>query len=181
MARKQAKKVASKFVRRFIVEGYTETNYIGLLKSIFPSSENDNPKNCEGGGAKSVLREAKKEIKQGNYSEYIVIFDKDTDSPANDKLKAEIRKLPIKKEIIIIEPCFENWLLCHFEKQHSTHLNCEGYEKRLRDNYIPNYEKNNVQLLAKYIDREKIVQAVHNCKQVGQYFANYFSINQHID
>lgn len=43
----------------FIAEGCTEENYIHRLKELYPHHKVDKPRNCNGGSAKTILKEAK--------------------------------------------------------------------------------------------------------------------------
>jgi adenylate kinase family enzyme len=77
--------------------------------------------------------------------------------------------------MLIFKPCFENWLLCHFEKQKSKNISCNQNEETLKK-YIPNYEKNDCKLLEKYISKELVLFAVENEKFYGEIFKKYYLI-----
>ena len=173
MARKKSPKVDAKFVRVFIVEGYTEEHYINRLKKIFKSP--DKVINCKGGGAKSVLNKAKKTIDEGNYSEYVVVYDKDADNTNNDGLRAKIRN---KSDLVILAPCFEMWLLCHFENR-PAYLHCKDYIDCIKEKYIKNYEKNNAQVF-ECINEEKFLTAIRNNEEIGNKFKKYFKPEEQI-
>ena len=70
---------------------------------------------------------------------------------------------------------FERWLLCHIEQQSRKFPKCEDCEEYLKKYYIPNYDKNDCQLLEKYIKKENILQALNeNCKEQGRVFKQCF-------
>lgn len=173
MARKQRFKPTAVRVPLFIVEGCTETHYIALLNKLFSPKILPKSHNCKGGSAKAVLHEAEKQIEEDNYSNYVVIFDADR-YEKSDKPKKE--KLEKSADIVIFEPCFENWLLAHFEKQKSTHKTCEDYEKELH-NYIPKYDKNDCVLLEKYITKDKVQFAMKNHDDKKEVFQRYYAIS----
>jgi hypothetical protein len=173
--RKPSKLKESKFVPLFIVEGCTETHYIKLLNKLFSPKILPKPHNCKGGSAKAILHEAEKQIEEDNYSSYVVIFDADT-YKIEDKTKKY--ELELKKEvyILVFEPCFENWLLSHFEKQKSTHKKCEEYENEL-EKYIPKYDKNDCVLIEKFVTKDKIEFAMKNHVEVAKVFKRYYAMN----
>jgi hypothetical protein len=171
--RKPSKIKESKLVPLFIVEGCTETHYIKLLNKLFSPKLLPKSHNCKGGSAKAILHEAEKQIEEDNYSSYVVIFDADryekSDKPQKEKLEKNA-------DVLIFEPCFENWLLSHFEKQKSTHKECEEYQKELTV-YIPNYDKNDCVLLEKFIKKEHIEFAMKNHVDKATVFQKYYTIN----
>ncbi len=154
----------------FIVEGCTETNYIRTLNAIFRCGYK--VINCQGGGARGVLQQAKKIIKNNVdiYSHFVVIFDSDADFN-NENLKKEI-----KGEIIICEPCFENWLLSHFQKPIFKQQKCENSIEILQK-HIANYEKNKCNQLEKYISQGNFKIATENYIEIGKIFQKFYSQN----
>ncbi len=157
----------SKKIYYFIVEGYTEENYINLLKQTYKKEANI--KNCNGGSAKNVLKQAKKIVskKSDDYLGYIIWFDQDRyDTSSDHNLK---NSLESKNDvnIYISSPCVENWLLAHFESVNLNLSSCKICERKLGQ-YIPNYEKNDCCLLTKYIQREQIKRAITNYPEIGE-------------
>ncbi len=158
----------------FIVEGFTEKNYLDLLKQLFKKSAII--KNCKGGSANNVLSEAEKIIDKSNsddYSGYIIWFDQDTyfvSSDANLKNSLEsIRGVTI----YMSQPCIENWLLAHFEKINLKEYECKNCQQKLI-RYIPNYHKNNLYLLQQVITEQQIQNAIVNYPELGKIPTEYF-------
>lgn len=174
MGRKRRASRISQKVYCFIVEGYTEENYIRLLKLLYRKS--GDPKNCKGGNAKGVLKKAKKLIQQhgDDYSGYIVWFDGDKFSSGDVALRDELAsRKDIETQIYINEPCVENWLLAHFQTILSHSASSEMCEKTLRQ-HIPHYKKNDNVLLKRYINKTHVVTAIVNYPEIGEIPKEYF-------
>lgn len=173
MPRKQSPKKQSILVPLLIVEGFTEKNYITILKSIYRKSASIT--NVKGGGAKSVLNEAIKaiETQQGIYSYLVVWFDKDAyDIDDHATLEQVQRK---GGDIYISQPCVEHWLLAHFQSINlAATAECDTHKNTLKK-HIPNYSKNDCNLLTKYITQESIQTAIDNYPAIGKLVTTYFS------
>ncbi len=173
MGQKRRQKRTSKKVYCFIVEGYTEENYIAILRKIYRKSAD--VKNCGGGNAKGVLKKAKKIISDNkdDYSGYVIWFDRDRYFPSKDtNLK---RSLEVNKNVsvYISNPCIEAWLLAHFKPVTSSRSNCSFYENELK-RYIPTYHKNKRGLLDRNLNKTRIHQAIINCPTIGEIAQKYF-------
>ncbi len=157
----------------FIVEGYTEENYIKILKIIY--QKNVSILNCKGGGANSVLLKSDKIINEeaDYYSSFVIIYDADTDNPKYDNLRTKI--ITSKNvNVIILDPCFENWLLLHISQKKVEKTNkCDKCIAKLKKS-IPNYEKDDFQLLGKYVKSETFNQACKNQPEIGNILKKYF-------
>ena len=161
MARKKrSKRRLNKSEPYFIVEGYTEENYIKLLKNIYGKSAEI--KNVRGGNAKGVIEKALQIIDQHiEYSDFIVWFDNDGLQESDEKILSECKK---KAKIVQSYPCIESWLLAHFATIYENQINksnCKCFENQLK-NFIKNYEKNNYEILKNNINKEKINNAIEN-------------------
>jgi hypothetical protein len=57
----------------------------------------------------------------------------------------------LKAGVIVLEnnPCFEMWILLHFENTARAFNDCASVEKRIRDHYIANYDKSQRFLVSK--------------------------------
>lgn len=146
----------------FIVEGCTEENYIKLLKLLF--RKNVQIKNCNGGSAKKALTEAKKIInKNGDeYKGYIIWFDRDTYDSSKDSNLLNSLKAKDNVEIYMSNPCVENWLLAHFQKINQNESKCDHCIEILKQKHIAKYEKNDCNMLTKFISQEEISTATAN-------------------
>ncbi len=145
-----------------IVEGCTEENYLKLLKLLY--RKNVQIKNCNGGSAKKVLDEARKTInKYGDeYIGYVVWFDRDTYNPAKDSNLFNSLKAKNNVRIYVSSPCVENWMLAHFQKINKNEPKCDRCMAILKQKYIARYEKNDCNMLTKFINKEKINTATNN-------------------
>jgi hypothetical protein len=157
----------------FIVEGYTEENYLCLLKQLFKKSAII--KNCKGGSANNVLSEAEKIINKNNpddYLGYVIWFDQDTFFSSDANLKNRIESIKGVK-IYRSQPCVENWLLAHFEKINLKEYEYKNCQQKLMK-YIPNYHKNNLYLLQRVITEQEIKIAIANYPELGKIRTEYF-------
>jgi hypothetical protein len=173
MSRKKPEKRKSRNVFLFIVEGCTEENYIICLKRIY--KKNAKTKNCKGGSAGAVMYEAKKLVSENrdDYTGYVIWFDGDTYSESDDYNQKNSLESKKNVKIYISEPCVENWLLAHFSSIMSQSNNCSNCETKLKK-FIPNYNKNDCQLLDKYITKENIKKAIRNYSTIGAIPQKYF-------
>lgn len=175
MARKKnTKKRRSHKVYLFVVEGCTEENYIKRMKKIYKKAADI--ANCNGGSARNVMYEAEKLYDKNSdyYSKYIVWFDDDTYDHSRDNNLKE--KLNAKNNLTIYysKPCIENWILAHFQKINLMNdQKCNECIKKLFS-YIPNYEKNDCNLLDRYIDYDKVQNAIANYPKLGKIIGDYF-------
>lgn len=131
----------------------TEINYLKQLKNFFRlnnitidiiPSKNSNPL--------QVVKFAKKKNDLFDYNEVYCVFDKDTHAnftKAQEECEKYIKKY-IKKdknfkfEAIISNPCFEFWILLHFEytaKTFGTNSPCIKLNNTCLKKYIKNYSK----------------------------------------
>ena len=158
----------------FIVEGSTEENYLLLLKFLYKNGAKI--KNCGGGSVKNILLEAEKIINKNypdDYLGYIIWFDQDRYYVSSDSnLKNSLEK---KKDvtIYITKPCIENWLLAYFQPINLNEYECSACEKKLLK-YIPNYDKNDADLLKKVITEKEIQIAIANYPELGKIRTEYF-------
>lgn len=91
MKRKSSPRRKSINVPLFIVEGYTEKNYINILNKLY--FKNLPIHNCEGGGANSVLLKSDEILSDKDesdyYSSFVIIYDLDTYNPHSNSLSIE--------------------------------------------------------------------------------------------
>ena len=146
----------------FIVEGCTEENYIKLLKLLY--RKNAQIKNCNGGSARNVLKEAKKTIDEygDEYIGYVVWFDRDTYDPAKESNLFNSLKANNNVKIYVSSPRVENWLLAHFQQINKSEPQCDRCKKILEQKYIAKYDKNDCNMLTKFITEQEISTAVNN-------------------
>ena len=172
MKRKSSPRRKSINVPLFIVEGYTEENYIKTLQKIYDKSASI--ENCKGGGAKSVLLKAEDMIisEAEYYNSFIIIYDLDTYSTLDEQLKSKIQNTD-NVNILELDPCFENWLLLHFQSKKIKTINCDKCIAALKK-HISNYEKNNFRLLEKFVSDSTFNKACIKQPKVGNILKKYF-------
>jgi len=112
-----------------------------------------------------IRDDRKREARRGctvPYDSVWAVFDTeraDTNPKLNDALqKAEANRI----NIALSNPCFEFWLLLHDEFTTAPFPKCENVIRRIKDRYLPDYEKNNIPVES-YIP--KVPTAVHNAEQ----------------
>lgn len=134
-----------------LCEGYTEENYFkGLLsqakhrrKFASISVEIYKPKNNSPVG---LVNKAKEEIKiakheKNPYNFIWVVFDKDGHAKISDAFEIARESNPEIK-IAFTVPCFEFFVLLHFEKKTKPYKTCDEVISQIKkQNYIVDYEK----------------------------------------
>ncbi len=177
--RKNSLKKTSIPVPLFIVEGYTEYNYINLIKKIY--HKDVAIENCKGGGAKSVLLLSDRIIKNDEqyYESFVIMYDLDTYNRVDEPLKVSISAIEAV-EILEFDPCFENWLLQHFQDKKIKTADCSKCVDAL-EKHIPNYKKNDFKMLEKYINEGLFIQACDRQPIIGNVLKEYFFITTMLD
>ena len=164
MARKkrQSYRPSKKYIC-FIVEKCTEENYIKLFKLLY--RQGVQVKKCNGGSAKKVLEAASRIIRRhgDEYLSYVLWFERDTYNPSQDANLLNSLKSKDNVEVYISSPpCIENWLLAHFQQINQNEPKCDRCLKILKQKYISKYEKNDCNMLTKFIAEPEINSAVAN-------------------
>lgn len=132
-------------------DGQTERIYFADVQdtdrpdniTIFP----DQPKRI--GNYQGVLERAISLT--GTYDEVYALIDMDKviqekQQQGYAKAKAEAGKAGVK--VLENNPCFEIWILLHFERTGRAFKNCESVTERIRSRYISNYDKSQRFLVA---------------------------------
>lgn len=167
MARKHSKKKRTKIIWIFC-EGKTEENYFKQLIS-FERIGNINVqiKTSKKTDPLGLINEAitfKKSIKTYfKEDEIFCVFDVDSGDKAIFSNALKLSKIN-KIKLIISNPCFEYWILCHFEKYASS-SDTKKIILRLRK-YIRNYKKGDPDLYRSI--REKTDKAIENIKSIAK-------------
>lgn len=146
----------------------TEPNYLrGLLQHLRVNSANAR---VVAGGEETtpdlVVRRAQKLFQlEPEFDRAFAVVDADQPmeqaiSLAQKQLKRKDGK-HISVEIIASAPCFEFWLLLHFEYTTRTFGSCPEVVSELRA-YVPNYSKASPQLFAQVAGGDRLAQAESN-------------------
>jgi hypothetical protein len=79
--------------------------------------------------------------KEGDYDAVWCIFDMDKESENLENYKEALKKAKDNNiNVAKVFPCFELWLLLHFNKSYKPYSNCKELMKNLKKE-IPDYEK----------------------------------------
>ena len=134
-----------------VCEGETESEYFTAARVRYglTTAEVVLADNTEGSAPKSVVKCAeKRSAEPGGYDKIFCVFDRDSHQSFGDA-RAKIgalagrkkRPLPIAEAISI--PCFETWVLLHFERTDAAFVNCDEVIRRIREQHLANYQKAN--------------------------------------
>ncbi len=121
----------------------TEKNYLNQLKDFFRlSNVSINIISSKKPDPSQIVEFTKEKNKDDSYDKVYCVFDKDTHSNFNEaKQKCEKYNF----EAIISNPCFEFWILLHFEyttKSFGTNSPCSKLIDNDLKKYIKDYTKN---------------------------------------
>ncbi|EAJ6074223.1 RloB domain-containing protein [Campylobacter coli] len=121
----------------------TEKNYLNQLKDFFRlSNVSINIISSKKPDPSQIVEFTKEKNKDDSYDKVYCVFDKDTHSDF-DKAKQKCEKYNF--EAIISNPCFEFWILLHFEyttKPFGTNSPCSKLIDNDLKKYIKDYTKN---------------------------------------
>lgn len=208
LARKQAKHINQGRDRILIVsEGKkTEPNYFHEIRrlsrlpkslvTILPCEIGTDPENIVKYAHKLLIegREHAPKIQPKAFERVYVVFDRDEHltykealekiNKLNNTLKND-NKQPVHFEAIVSVPCFELWLLLHYEDIKSP-LNRKEVLSRLKK-YIPDYEKgsNNIfEITCKYIklatERAQKLIEKHNYPPEKEPFTTIINLTEYL-
>ena len=131
-----------------VCEGETEQEYFKAVRIHYrlTRAEVVVAENTKGSAPISVVEYAEKKCAQpGGYDRVYCVFDRDEHESferARDRIRGltgrKRKPLPIEEAISI--PCFEFWVLLHYERTDAPFHRCDDVKDRVRQ-HIPNYEK----------------------------------------
>jgi len=95
-----------------------------------------------------IFRDERKKLsRRGSgvpYDSAWAVFDTER-AKTNPKLNAAIQKAKDNNiSIAISNPCFEFWLLLHYEYTTAPFSSCANIIRRIKDNHLPGYEKEKI-------------------------------------
>lgn len=132
-----------------VCEGETESEYFAAARVRYglTTAEVVLTENTEGSAPISVVKCAEKRSEEpGSYDKIFCVFDRDghpSYAQAREKIKAlagrRNKPLPITEAISV--PCFETWVLLHFERTDAAFGNCDDVIRRIRERHMSNYQK----------------------------------------
>ena len=137
----------------------TEPNYFKGLRAILRLNKENvvihdrrsgsDPQSLVNSAEEEYLKDLKRDPEKQGYDQVFVVFDKDTHGTYNDalqKMAGLSKKHKGKFKAIVSVPCFEFWLLLHFEYTSRPYVAsgknspCDNVIRDLRA-YIPGYAK----------------------------------------
>lgn len=146
--RKQGNKTP-RSITLIVCEGETEQKYFDNLRIHFglSTAEIILADNTIGAAPISVVQCAVEKCSEpGGYDQVFCVFDRDGHE-SFDRARIKIASLaarkikPIPIEESISVPCFEYWILLHFEKTDANFLNCADVVQRIRKRHMIDYKK----------------------------------------
>lgn len=147
--RRKAGNKPPRSITLIVCEGETEQEYFEAARIRFglSTAEVIVADNTEGPAPISVVTCAEKKCGEpGGYDRIFCIFDRDgheSYARARDKIKAlagrQKKPLPIAEAVSV--PCFELWILLHFEQTDASFAKCADVIRRIRDRHMAGYEK----------------------------------------
>ncbi|MCJ7481976.1 MAG: RloB family protein [Thermodesulfovibrionales bacterium] len=153
----------------------TEPDYLeGFRKHLKLQAVDIEITNADGTDALSVVDyaiklrdERKREVKRGctiPYDSVWAVFDTER-ADTNPKLKDALHKAGVYKiNVAISNPCFEFWLLLHDEFTTAPFAKCENVIRRIKDKFLPDYEKGNIPVESYIIKIPTAVRYAEQCQ-----------------
>lgn len=132
-----------------VCEGETEEAYFEAARVHFnlTTAEVVVADNTKGAAPISVVECAgERAAEQGGYDTIFCVFDRDGHESFN-RARAKIKGLagrsrnPLNIREAISVPCFELWILLHFEKTDRPFQNCAAMVARIRNEHLEEYQK----------------------------------------
>ena len=151
-------------------EGETEQEYFEAARIHYKlnATEVVVAENTVGSAPKSVVQCAEtKCAERGGYDKVYCVMDRDGHE-SFDQARATIKTLagrsrkPLPIEEAVSIPCFEVWVLLHFERADPPFPRCDDVIQRIRDKHMPGYEKADRPVIQQLM--QKIDEAVSNAQ-----------------
>ncbi len=157
---------APREITLIICEGESERVYFDALRNALRLSNTEVSFPCPQGSAPINVVDCalQKAREPGRYDHIYCVFDRDAHSTFADarvKLQLHAKRAPLHEAISI--PCFEVWLLLHFEFTDAPFADCEDVIRRLVQ-HLPGYTKNDPRQAPPLLDR--LEQAIQNAQRL---------------
>lgn len=148
-------------VTLIVCEGETEQIYFEAARQRYrlTTAEVVIADNTKGSAPESVVRLAEDKYRDDDgYDKVFCVFDRDGHESyqrARDRIvqlrQRTRRPMPIHDAISL--PCFEVWILLHYERTDRPFNRCADVIQRIRQAHIPEYEKANGETAAALMER----------------------------
>ena len=132
-----------------VCEGETESEYFAAARVRYglTTAEVVLADNTEGSAPISVVKcDEKRSAEPGSYDKIFCVFDRNGhqsfgDARAKIVALASRKKRPLSIAEAISIPCFETWVLLHFERTDAAFVSCDEVIRRIREQHMANYQK----------------------------------------
>lgn len=157
-------------VTLIVCEGETEQEYFEAVRVRYglSTAEVVVAENTVGSAPKSVVQCAEKKCaERGGYDKVFCVMDRDGHE-SFDQARATIKTLagrkrkPLPIEEAVSIPCFEVWVLLHFERADPPFNRCIDVIERIRSQHLPDYKKADRAVIQQLMQR--IDDAVSNAR-----------------
>lgn len=150
-----------------VCEGETEQIYFRAARQHYrlTTAEIVIAENTKGSAPASVVQLAEEKYREDDgYDKIFCVFDRDGHESyqrARDRI-AQLRtrtRNPIPIEDAVSLPCFEVWILLHYQKTDAPFNRCSDVIQRIRHAHVPDYEKADEETVAGLMERVDIALA----------------------
>jgi hypothetical protein len=144
-----------------VCEGETEQVYFNAARQHYrlTTTEVVIADNTKGSAPESVVQLAEEKYRHDDgYDKVFCIFDRDSHESyqrARDRivrLRTRARD-PMPIEDAVSLPCFEIWILLHYERTDAPFNRCSDVIQRIRQTHIPGYQKANEEISVALMER----------------------------
>lgn len=179
--RRQPGRKSPRPITLIVCEGETEEAYFAAAKIHFglTSAEVVIADNRVGSAPINVVSCAERKSREpGGYDKIFCVFDRDCHA-SFDAAREKIRRLATRKnkplpimEIVSI-PCFEVWVLLHFERTDAPFSDCTEVVERIRSRHMQDYRKANTlavgQLMARLSTAKVNAESLESASDSNRY------------
>ena len=158
--RRRASSRPPRSITLIVCEGETELEYLAVLCNRLGLLPTDVilAENTGGSAPISVVACAERRAKErGGYDHIFCVFDRDSHE-SFERARSRIRQLASRRSAalpireIVSVPCFEIWVLLHFEQSDAQFAECSEVLSRIRDRHMPDYVKVKVRVANALVD-----------------------------
>jgi hypothetical protein len=172
--RRRAGQKSPRSITLIVCEGETEQVYFRAARNHFglTTAEVVIADNTQGSAPASVVACAEDRCKEpGGYDKVFCVFDRDTHESfhrARDRIKYLRGRTrdPLPIDEILSIPCFEIWVLLHYEQSDAPFGDCSEVVQRIRNAHIAGYQKADINVVRALVDR--LVTAVANAEWLAE-------------
>ena len=175
LARRRPHRTPRTTILLFVEGDKTEYNYFLPLKgeAIARGSLAIKLKSANGGSAKHIILSAKTFAEYGEreYDEIWVVLDADyCEGKTLPELKGLAKVKRKSMDLIFSNPCFEVWVLLHFQRSSRPYDNCSGVVRELsrfwKNEFNERYQKSDPNIYSKTKGRTE--DAIENARSILQ-------------